>query len=96
MALIALAATLLVQSSSVVTSLLVVLAASGQVSLAAVLGGIVGANVGTTGTAILAYLVTGLERSALHAAVIHTGINLGMAALVLPFARQIASVVSKI
>jgi len=96
MFLIAIVVTLIVQSSSVTTSLLVVLVSSGQLTLATVIGGIVGANIGTTGTAWATYLITGLERSAFHAAVMHSAFNFSMAIMVLPFARQLANLISRL
>jgi sodium-dependent phosphate cotransporter len=51
--------TLIVQSSSITTSLLVPLVGAGILTIEAVFPVVVGANIGTTGTAILASLATG-------------------------------------
>lgn len=93
---IALLVTLVIQSSSVTTSLLVGIAASGHLGLSAIVGGIIGANLGTTLTAWIAAAATGLEADARHAALAHTFLNLGMAMIALPFARQIATLVGKL
>ncbi len=81
MAGLALAVTMVWQSSSLTTALLVPLAATGQIGLATAIGGMLGANVGTTFTAHLAALFGdgygGVGRAAAFA---HTGLNLVMAA----------------
>ncbi len=92
---IALVVTLVVQSSSLTTSLLVGIAASGTLGLPAVVGGLVGANLGTTLTAWIAAAATGMEVEARHAAMVHTLLNLGMAVVALPFAARIAAVVGR-
>jgi len=92
---IALLVTLVIQSSSVTTSLLVGIAASGHLGLASIIGGIIGANLGTTLTAWIAALSTGMEADARHAAIAHTFLNLGMAVIALPFAHRIAAVVGR-
>ena len=62
------------------------------------LGAVLGANIGTTGTIWLAGLLvsdgmpTGITR---HIAMVHTGVNLLMAVVLLPFANQIARLVSR-
>ena len=96
MAVVCLGLTLVVQSSSLTTSLLIAVVASGHLSMAAAVGGIVGANLGTTLTAWIAAAVFGMEASAKHAAMIHTLLNLGLAAVALPLARPIAALVSKL
>lgn len=68
------ACTVVVQSSSVTTSLAVPLAGAGVVTLQQVFPYVLGANVGTTFTAILAALVTGSE-VALTVAVAHLLFN---------------------
>ena len=68
------ACTVVVQSSSVTTSLAVPLAGAGAVTLQQVFPYVLGANVGTTFTAILAALVTG-EQVALTVAVAHLLFN---------------------
>ena len=71
--------TVLVQSSSITTSLIVPLAGAGFLSLAQVFPYVLGANVGTTVTAILAALVTG-EEVAVTVAFAHLLFNItGMA-----------------
>ncbi len=92
---IALVVTLIVQSSSLTTSLLVGIAASGTLGLPAVVGGLIGSNLGTTLTAWLAAAATGMETEARHAAMVHTLLNLGMAVVALPFAARIAAVVGR-
>ena len=96
MAALCLGITLVVQSSSLVTALLVAVVAAGHLSLAGAVGGIVGANLGTTLTAWIAAAVFGMEASAKHAAIIHTLLNLGMAAVALPLARPIAALVGRL
>ena len=68
------ACTVVVQSSSVTTSLAVPLAGAGVVTLQQVFPYVLGANVGTTVTAILAALVTG-EEVALTVALAHLLFN---------------------
>ena len=74
------------------------LVAGGALPLPAAIGAVLGANIGTTGTIWLAGLLvsdgmpTGITR---HIAMVHTGVNLFMAVLLLPFANQIAKFVSK-
>ncbi len=84
--------TLLWQSSSLSTTAIVGLVASG--AIAAVLG----ANIGTTGTIWLAGLMvsdgipTGTTR---HIALVHTSVNALMAVTLLPFIQPIARFISK-
>ncbi len=92
---IALIVTLIVQSSSLTTSLLVGIAASGTLGLPAVVGGLIGANLGTTLTAWIAAIATGMGAEARHAAMVHTLLNLGMAVVALPFAYRIAAIVGR-
>ena len=90
--------TLIVQSSSITTAVLVVLVAASQLSLPGAIGGVIGANLGTTITVWLAWLASGafdLEPAARHVAIAHTLLNLAMAMVALPFARQIASLVGR-
>jgi sodium-dependent phosphate cotransporter len=77
------ALTVLVQSSSVTTSLVVPLAGIGLVSLAQAFPYALGANVGTTTTAILAALVTGNEE-ALAVALAHLLYNVAGIIIVWP------------
>lgn len=76
--------TAMVQSSSTTTSLLVPLAGAGTISLKQVLPFTVGANIGTTITALLAaFAFTGVDApTALQAALVHLLFNLSAAVLV--------------
>lgn len=76
--------TLLTQSSSVTSSLVVPLAGIGVLGLAQVFPYVLGANVGTTTTAILAALVTGQE-AGLTVAFAHLLYNVVGIAIVWPF-----------
>lgn len=66
-------ATALVQSSAATTGIMIVLAGQGVVSLEAAIGVALGANIGTSATALLAAL--GKPREAVRAAVAHTLFN---------------------
>ncbi|AJE33051.1 NptA protein [Corynebacterium humireducens NBRC 106098 = DSM 45392] len=85
--------TVMVQSSSTTTSLMVPLAGSGTFSLRQVYPFTLGANIGTTITALIAaFAFTGVEaRLALQAALVHLLFNLLATALIygLPFLREI-------
>lgn len=76
--------TAMVQSSSTTTSLIVPLAGAGTISLKQVLPFTVGANIGTTVTALLAaFAFTGVDaQPALQAALVHLIFNLTGAAIV--------------
>jgi sodium-dependent phosphate cotransporter len=80
------ALTAIVQSSSVTTSLVVPLLGVGIVKLEAVYPYMVGANIGTTVTAILASLVTG-NASAVTVAICHLVFNVFAMAIFLPLRR---------
>ncbi|HAE87320.1 TPA: hypothetical protein DCG86_04775, partial [Candidatus Marinimicrobia bacterium] len=82
--------TVLVQSSSITTSLIVPIVGSGILTLYQVFPYTVGANIGTTITAILASLVTG-KTEALIVAFAHFMFNVSGAVLILsvPFLRNI-------
>jgi len=90
--------TLLWQSSSLSTTAIIALVASGAVPLPAAIAAVLGANIGTTGTIWIAgFLVSdgipqGITR---HIALAHTGVNLIMAFTLLPFVKQIANFLSK-
>ena len=87
------------QSSSLSTTAIVALVASGAVPLHAAIACILGANLGTTFTAHLAaFLVSdGIPKGdTFRIAAVHTGVNLLMAVGLLPFAHHIARLVSKI
>ncbi|MBD3166348.1 hypothetical protein GF324_07110, partial [bacterium] len=78
--------TAIVQSSSVTTSLIVPLAATGVVTLKQVLPFTMGANIGTTFTALLAALVTA-EVSAITVALTHLMFNILGIGIFLPFMK---------
>ncbi len=82
--------TIAVQSSSITTSILIPLTAAGVLTLRNAYPVTLGANVGTTITALLASLATGSTDS-LTVALVHTTFNVvGILALyVLPFARDV-------
>ena len=90
--------TLLWQSSSLSTTAIIGLVAGGALPLPAAIGAVLGANIGTTGTIWLAGLLvsdgmpTGITK---HIAMVHTGVNLLMAVVLLPFAHNIARLVSR-
>lgn len=75
--------TIAVQSSSITTSILIPLAASGVLSLASTYPVTLGANVGTTVTALLASLATD-RPEALTVALVHTLFNLAGILLLYP------------
>jgi sodium-dependent phosphate cotransporter len=85
--------TVMVQSSSITTSVLVPLAAAGLVQLRQVFAITVGANVGTTFTALMASLGTAQETAqlAVQIACAHLLFNLAAVALIYPWAplRQV-------
>jgi sodium-dependent phosphate cotransporter len=78
--------TMAVQSSSITTSMLIPLVASGILLLRNAYTITLGANVGTTITALLAALSTG-EVDALTIAVTHTLFNVGAIAIIYPLPR---------
>ena len=84
--LIGMLVTAIVQSSSVTTSLVVPLLGTGIVRLEAVFPYMLGANIGTTVTAILASLVTG-NPAAVTIALAHLTFNLFGTAVFLPLRR---------
>mgnify|MGYP001418853304 FL=1 len=84
--------TLLWQSSSLSTTAIIALVASGAVPLPAAIACVLGANLGTTGTIWLAgFLVSdGIPKGdTLRIAMAHTGVNLFMAATLLPWVHHI-------
>ena len=91
--------TLLWQSSSLSTTAIVGLVASGALPLPSGIACVLGANVGTTGTIWLAGIMvsegmpTGITR---QIAIVHTSVNLFMALTLLPFIHPIARFVSKL
>jgi len=90
--------TLLWQSSSLSTTAIVGLVASGALPLPSAIAAVLGANIGTTGTIWLAGLMvsdgipTGTTR---HIALVHTSVNMFMAVTLLPFIQPIARFISK-
>ena len=85
--------TLLWQSSSLSTTAIIALVASGAVPLPAAVAAVLGANIGTTGTIWLAgFLVSdGVPKGdTLRIALAHTGANLFMAIMLLPWVHHIA------
>jgi len=85
--------TLMWQSSSLSTTAIVGLLASGFLPLPSAIAAVLGANIGTTGTIWLASLFVsdGLPKGeTLRIAMAHTGVNLFMAISLLPFVHPIA------
>jgi len=85
--------TLLWQSSSLSTTAIIALVASGAVPLPAAIAAVLGANIGTTGTIWLAGMLVsdGMPKGdTLRIAMAHTGVNLLMAVALLPFVGRIA------
>lgn len=90
--------TLLWQSSSLSTTAIIALVASGAVPLPAAVAAVLGANIGTTGTIWLAGALVsdGMPKGdTLRIAVAHTGVNLLMAVSLLPFVHHIARFLSR-
>src|SRR6056300_2070582 len=85
--------TLLWQSSSLSTTAIIALVASGAVPLPAAVAAVLGANIGTTGTIWIAGLLVsdGMPKGiTLRIAMAHTGVNVLMALALLPFIGPIA------
>ena len=85
--------TLLWQSSSLSTTAIIALVASGAVPLPAAIAAVLGANIGTTGTIWLAGVLVsdGMPKGdTLRIAMAHTGVNLLMALALLPFIGPLA------
>ena len=90
--------TLLWQSSSLSTTAIVGLVASGALPLPSAIAAVLGANIGTTGTIWLAgFMVSdGMPvGTTKHIALVHTGVNALMAVTLLPFVHPIAKFISK-
>ena len=89
--------TLLWQSSSLSTTAIIGLVASGALPLPSAIAAVLGANIGTTGTIWLAGIMvsdglpTGITR---QVAFVHTSVNLLMAITLLPFIQQISKLLS--
>ena len=92
------AMTLLWQSSSLSTTAIIALVASGAIPLPAAIACVLGANIGTTGTIWLAgfFVSDGMPKGdTLRIAIVHTGANLLMAIALLPFCSQIAKYIER-
>ena len=92
------AMTLLWQSSSLSTTAIIALVASGALPLPAAIGAVLGANIGTTGTIWLAGLLVsdGMPKGdTLRIAIAHSGANLFMAVMLLPWVHHIARFLHK-
>ena len=90
--------TLLWQSSSLSTTAIIALVASGALPLPAAIGAVLGANIGTTGTIWLAGLLVsdGMPKGdTLRIAIAHTGANLFMAVALLPWVNYFAKYLSR-
>ena len=91
--------TLLWQSSSLSTTAIIALVASGAVPLPAAIAAVLGANIGTTGTIWLAGMLVsdGFPKGdTLRIAMAHTGANLFMALTLLPFVHHIARFLGRV
>ena len=90
--------TILWQSSSLTTTAVIGLVASGALPLPSAIAAILGANIGTTGTIWIAGMLvsdgwpTGVTK---QVALIHTGVNTIMAVALLPFVQPMARFISK-
>ena len=91
--------TLLWQSSSLSTTAIIALGASGALPLPAAIGAVLGANIGTTGTIWLAGLLVsdGMPKGdTLRIALAHSGANLFMSIMLLPWVHHIARFLGKV
>ena len=91
--------TLLWHSSSLSTRAIIALVASGALALPAAIGAVLGANIGTTGTIWLAGLLVsdGMPKGdTLRIALAHSGANLFMSIMLLPWVHHIARFLSKV
>ena len=90
--------TLLWQSSSLSTTAIIGLVASGALPLPSAIAAVLGANIGTTGTIWLAGMMVsdGMPvGTTKHISLVHTGVNLLMAVTLLPFVHPIARFISR-
>ena len=87
----AIACTLLWQSSSLSTTAIIGLVASGALPLPSAIAAVLGANIGTTGL-VSDGMPGGITK---QVALVHTGVNTLMAVALLPFIQPIARFVSK-
>ena len=91
--------TLAWQSSSLFTTAIIALVASGALPLPAAVACVLGANIGTTGTIWLAgfFVSDGMPKGdTLRIAIAHSGMNLIMAIALLPFVGKIGQMLMKI
>ena len=91
--------TLLWQSSSLSTTAIIALVASGALPLPAAIGAVLGANIATTGTIWLAGLLVsdGMPKGdTLRIALAHSGANLFMSIMLLPWVHHIARFLGKV
>ena len=91
--------TLLWQSSSLSTTAIIALVASGALPLPAAIAAVLGANIGTTGTIWLAGMLVsdGMPKGdTLRIALAHTGANMFMAIMLLPWVHHIARFLGKV
>ena len=94
----AIVCTLLWQSSSLSTTAIIGLVASGALPLPSAIAAVLGANIGTTGTIWLAGMMVsdgmpvGITK---QIAIVHTGVNALMAIALLPLVQPIAKFVSR-
>ena len=91
--------TLAWQSSSLSTTAIIALVASGALPLPAAVACVLGANIGTTGTIWLAgfFVSDGMPKGdTLRIAIAHSGMNLIMAIALLPFVGKIGQMLMKI
>ena len=94
----AIGCTLLWQSSSLSTTAIIGLVASGALPLPSAIAAVLGANIGTTGTIWLAGIMVsdGIPQGITkQIAIVHTGVNAAMAIALLPFCQVIARFVSR-
>ena len=94
----AIGCTLLWQSSSLSTTAIIGLVASGALPLPSAIGAVLGANIGTTGTIWLAGIMVsdGMPQGITkQIALVHTGVNALMAVALLPFVQPIARFISR-
>ena len=94
----AIGCTLLWQSSSLSTTAIIGLVASGALPLPSAIAAVLGANIGTTGTIWLAGIMVsdGIPQGITkQIALVHTGVNAAMAIALLPFCQVIARFVSR-
>jgi len=90
--------TLLWQSSSLSTTAIIGLVASGALPLPSAIAAVLGANIGTTGTIWLAafFVSDGFPKSeTLRIAIMHTGANVLMGLSLLPFVHHMARFLAK-